>query len=411
MARATGLLAAALLSLATVQAHAEADWIRESVFRVLKGSSELKRQGDYDRALTMLRTTLDGDVDIGDGMRVRTRAPSPYEAALLNESLASTFNMAGDYENARKHWRIVVDKPIGLDSKGLNRAWYQLAVSNHLLGDHEGVVRVVAQWRERVPKPSPNAARMAAFAHRSLDNREAALEEAERHAALLREVGEPISSHMTTFIERLRRPKGEMSDLLTSELAGLVGPDTRGLLVRANDMMGRARQKQAADLLADAIAASDLPATDVAALREKLAWALVHRRDVAGAREQFKAITQRPGNLPDETLDKVWMHLAVASYRTAAYDEALAAANAWKARTGEPNALYFRLAAMSHWRLDDREAALEYGRRYIELERSEGREISARFRALLGDALAVELAHNAPIIRTLESTASTIDGP
>lgn len=175
-------------------------------------------------------------------------------------------------------------------------------------------------------------------------------------------------------------------------------------------MMGRARQKQAADLLADAIAASDLPATDVAALREKLAWALVHRRDVAGAREQFKAITQRPGNLPDETLDKVWMHLAVASYRTAAYDEALAAANAWKARTGEPNALYFQLAAMSHWRLDDREAALDYGRRYIELERSEGKEISARFRALLGDALAAELARNAPIIRTLGSAASTIDG-
>lgn len=124
MARATGLLAAALLCLATVQAHAEADWIRESVFRVLKRSSELKRQGDYDRALTMLRTTLDGNVDIGDGMRARTRAPSPYEAALLNESLESTFNMAGDYENAKKHWRIVVDKPIGLDSKGLNRAWY-----------------------------------------------------------------------------------------------------------------------------------------------------------------------------------------------------------------------------------------------------------------------------------------------
>ena len=101
MARATGLLAAALLSLATVQAHAEADWIRESVFRVLKRSSELKRQGDYDRALAMLRTTLDGDVDLGDGLRARTRAPSPYEAALLNESLASTFNMAGDYENAK----------------------------------------------------------------------------------------------------------------------------------------------------------------------------------------------------------------------------------------------------------------------------------------------------------------------
>ena len=194
MTKATGLLAAVLLSLATVQAHAE-DWIRESVFRVLKRSSELKRQGDYDRALAMLRTTLDGDVDIGDGMRARTRAPSPYEAALLNESLASTFNMAGDYENAKKHWRIVVDKPIGLDSKGLNRAWYQLAVSNHLLGDHEGVVRVVAQWRERVDKPSPNAARMAAFAHRSLDNREAALEEAERHAAQLRRSANP--SHRT----------------------------------------------------------------------------------------------------------------------------------------------------------------------------------------------------------------------
>ena len=399
MAKATGLLAAALLCLATVQAQAETDdWLRESVFRVLKRSSELKRDGDYDRALTMLRTALDGYVDVGDGLRARTGTLRPYEAALLTESLAATFNMIGDYENAKKHWRIVVDNPTGLDAEGLNRAWHQLTVSHHLLDDHAGVVRIVAQWREHVAKPSPNAAKMAAFAHRSLDNRETALEEAERHVALLREAGEPISSHMTRFIESLRRPKGEMTDLLTSELSGLVGPDTRQLLVRANDMLGRARRKQAADLLSNAIAASDLPATDVAALREKYAFALVYIRDTEGAREQYKAITQTPGNLPDEVLDKVWMRLAVANYRTAAYHEALSSADVWKARTGEPDAGYYWLAAMSHWQLGDEEAALDHGRRYIELERSEGKEISGSFKALFREALAAELAQ--PIRRT-----------
>ena len=400
MAKATALLAAALLCIGTsAPAQAETDdWLRESVFRVLKRSSELKREGDYDRALTMLRTALDGYVDVGDGLRARTSALRPYEAALLTESLAATFNLVGDYENARKHWRIVVDNPIGLDAEGLNRAWYQLTVSNHLLGDHAGVVRVVAQWREHVAKPSPNAAKMAAFAHRSLDNRETALAEAERHVALLREAGEPIPSRMTRFIESLRRPKGEMSDLLTSELSGLVSADTRSLVVRANDMIGRMRYKQAVDLLSDAIAAPDLPATDVAALREKLAFALSYRRDSEGAREQFKAITQTPGDLPDEVLDKVWMRLAAASYRTAAYHEALSSADAWKARTGKPDARYFRLAAMSHWQLGDQEAALAHGRRYIELERSEGKEISSSFRALFRKALAAELAE--PIRRT-----------
>ena len=309
MAKATALVAAALLCIGTsAPAQAETDdWLRESVFRVLKRSSELKRDGDYDRALAMLRTALDGYVDVGDGVRARAGALRPYEAALLTESLAATFNLVGDYENAKKHWRMVVDKPIGLDAEGLNRAWHQLTVSHHLLDDHAGVVRIVAQWREHVAKPSPNAAKMAAFAHRSLDNRETALEEAERHVALLREAGEPIPSRMTRFIESLRRPKGEMSDLLTSELSGLVSADTRQLLVRTNDMIGRMRYKQAVDLLADAIAASDLPATDVAALREKLAFALSYRRDTEGAREQFKAITQTPGDLPDEALDKVWM--------------------------------------------------------------------------------------------------------
>lgn len=381
-ARLTGLLCATLLCVGAVaQTQSENDWIRENVFRVLVDSSELKKRGDWQGALAMLRTTLDG-------------ALMPYESALVNESLANTFNVTGDYEKAGQHFRIVLDDPTGFDSVALNRLWYGLTTSTHQLGDHEGVVRVVAQWLEHVDEPSANAYKMLAFAHFELGNRTAALEAGERYAAQLREAGEPVPSSTATFLRVLRRPEGEMSDILTSEISGLVSPDTLRLLVRANDMIDRQRHKQAAVLLSNAIAAADLAATDVAALREKLAWALALGRDMEGAREQLRAITQTPGQLPDEMLDQIWIRHAAASYRTQEYAAALESARTWKQRAGAPNAPYFRLAAMSHWRLDDREAALDHGRRYIELAHSEGEEISGSFKALLGDALAAELAHN-----------------
>ena len=201
MMKTTLLLAVTLLSLgAFAQTQAEADWARESVFRVLVDSSELNRQGDYDGALAMLTTTLDEDLN-------------PYESALVNEALASTFIMTKDYQSARKHYRVVVDNPIGLDSPALNRVWYQMATSIHQLGDYEGVVQHIRRWLKKVDEPSPDAYKMLAFAHLELGNRAAALEEAERYAALLREAGKPIPASTVAFLKHLRRPEGETPDI------------------------------------------------------------------------------------------------------------------------------------------------------------------------------------------------------
>ena len=379
MTKTALLLTVTLLSLgAFAQTQTEADWVRESVFRVLVDSSELKRQGNYDGALAMLSPTLDEDL-------------SPYESALVNEALANTFNMTEDYQSAREHYRVVVDNPVGLDSSALNRVWYRMATSIHQLGDYEGVVQHVGRWLERVDEPSLDAYKILAFAHFELGNRAAALEGAEQYATLLREAGQPIPASTAAFLEHLRRPEGETSDILTSELSDLASPETLQLLVRANDMIGRQRYKDAANLLSGAIAAGDATATEIALLREKLAWALASRKDMDSAREQLKAITESPARLPDNMLDMVWMRLAAASYRVGAFEEAIDSANTWRARTGKADAQYFRLVAMSHWQLNDREVALKHGKRYIELAHSKGEEIPASFKALLGDALAEEL--------------------
>lgn len=201
MMKTTLLLAVTLLSLgAFAQTQAEADWARESIFRVLVDSSELNRQGNYDDALVMLGTTLDEDL-------------SPYESALVNEALANTFIMTKDYQGARKHYRVVVDNPVGLDTPALNRVWHQMAISIHQLGDYEGVVQHIRRWFEKVDDPSPDAYKMLAIAHLELGNRAAALEEAEQYAALLREAGKPIPASTAALLKHLRRPEGETSDI------------------------------------------------------------------------------------------------------------------------------------------------------------------------------------------------------
>lgn len=378
MARPTWLLAALLCLGASAQTQTAADAIRVNVFQVLAESSNLTRQGDYDGALALLRSAFDG-------------ALTPSESVLVNKSLADTFMMAGDYDSATKHYRIVVDDPTGLDSAALNRVWYNMTGLHMKFGDYEGVVQVVAQWLERVDEAGPDAYKMLSFAHFQLGNRAAALEAGERYAALLREAGELVPSSFQTFLESLKRPEGEVSDISTSELSELAGPDTLRLLRRANDMMGIRNYKGAAVLLSNAIAAADATATEVAVLREKLAWALANRKDMEGAIEQLKAITQAPGRLPDEMLDKIWMRLASASYRAGAFEEALESTKTWRARTGKPDSDYYRLAAMSYWQLDDRESAVDHGRRYIELAYDEGVQISEPFKALFGDVLAEEL--------------------
>ena len=362
------------------QTPEQADAIRAGVYQVHLDSNALFLQGDYDGAAALLRDAL-------------AAAPTRAEASLLNEHLASALMMAGDYETAQKHYRAVVQDPVGLDAERLDHVWGLLATVTQKMGDLEDVIRIVAQWQEHVDEPSAKAYKTLAVAHYELGNRTAALVEGERYAAMLREAGEPVPSNFARLLAYLRRPEGETSDFLTSELSDLASSETLALLVRANDMMAIQRYADAAELLSNALreSAANLDATDAALLREKLAWALAHGQDMDGAIEHFNAITQAPGDLPGEMLDKIWMRLAAANYKTGAYEAALRSAETWRARAGEPNALYFRLTAMCHSHLGDADAALTQGRRYIELARREGEEIPASFKALFGDALREEL--------------------
>ena len=366
---------------ALAETQTEPSGIRQSVFQVVVDSMDLQRQGNHDEALAMLRGTLD-------------EALTPPELALVNESLGNTFYAAQDYEGAKKYYHLIVDDPINLDTVELNRTWYRLAATTYSLNDYEGVVRVVAQWRERMHEPLSDAYKLLAFSHLQLGNRAATVEAGERYVALLRKAGKSIPTSFTKLLEHARRPEGEASDFLTTELSGLASPAMLQLLVRANGMIENRRYEDATIQLADAIKAEDPTATEIALLREKLAWALAYQKDMEGAREQYRAITQAPADLPGKMLDKSWMRLASVNYKMGAYEETLESIETWKNRVGEPNIFYYRLVAMSQWQLGRRELAVGYGKRYIELVHEEGREIHASFKELLGDALSEELKRN-----------------
>ena len=359
-----------------------------SVLGTISAGNELAATGDLDGALALLRDALD------------ETSLTAVEFALLSGSLANMHQRANDPASARRHYRAALEKSADLDATHQNQLWRGLATTASQQGDHQDVVVIVGQWREQMAEPSPDAHRLLAYAHFQLGERNLAVAEGERYAALLRKAGETIPASFARFLEHVRRPKGETSDLLTSELSGLAGPNTLALLVRANEMIEGQRYDAAVTLLSDAIGAvggtgatgkSGATETEIALLREKLAWALGYQKEMERARDQFQAVTEAPGDLPKEMLDKVWMRLAAANYSAHAYDETLRTADVWKARLGEPTAYYFLLTSMAHWHLESRDLAMTQGRRYIELARQNGEELRPSFRALFKDALSKEL--------------------
>ena len=352
--------------------------IDASLFRVLVESSDLKREGDYDGALAMLEA-----LDLA--------SLSVAERALVRESLGNAYSLSGDFERATEHFRMVAEEPADTTVEYQNRIWYRLATASLQLDDYEEVLRVVQTWRDRVDPSAPNAHKILAFAHMKRGNRAAALAEAESYVATLRAAEVPIPSSFTRFLARARRPEGEMSDLYTTELTGLASPDVLRVLRRANEMIELWRFDKAAALLSETLETHEGTATDAALLREKLAWALTHQDDMAGAKEQFRKITVAPGALPSHMLDQIWMRLASTSYKAGAYEDALDSAENWQDRLAKPPALYFRIVAMAHLQLGNRASAIRYGHRYAEAARLAGEEIDPSFRALFGDVLGAEI--------------------
>ena len=361
------------------QMPADAGSVRAGVFRVLVESDNLNKEGDHDSALALLE-----ELDLSGS--------SPAELAFVRKNLANTYQMAGDHERARAHYQLVLDEPANFTVEQLNQVWYRLATASYQLGDYEDVLRVVQAWRDRVDQPTPDAHKILAFAHLKLGNQSAVLTEGQRYIDALREAGEAIPSSFRRFLEQARRPPGETSDLHTTDLEELASRKVLEVLIRANEMIDLRRFAKTAALLTETIETHKYTVTEVALLREKLAWALAHQGDMEGAREQFREITVSPGELPSHMLDKIWMRLASASYKAEAYEDALESAEVWKTRIGEPPALYFRIVAMAHWQLDNRESAVSFGKRYVDEARRTGEEIATSFRDLFDDALGDELA-------------------
>ena len=352
----------------------DADTVRASTYQVVVESNKLLQQGDYDGAAALLE-----GLDLSDS--------SPAELLLVRETLANTYQMNQNYERAIASYRLILDEPENLTLEELNRFSYRLVAASYQIDDYEGVLGSVEAWEDRVESLPPDAYKILAFAQSKLGNRAATLAAGERHVAALRVAGDPVPESFLRFLEIAQRPTGETSDLYTTELENLAGPETVDVLEQANDLIGRQRFADATALLSEAIETHGGTVTETALLREKLAWALGHRRDMAGAKEQFRKITAAPGELPSAMLDQVWMRLASASYRAGDYEEALESTEVWKSRIGNPPVIYFQMMAMTHWQLDNGEYAMSYGKRYVEEARRAGEEISPSFKALFRDVL------------------------
>ena len=367
-------LSLAFLLALHAQGQVDADAVRTSVFRVVAESNKLLQQGDYDGAAALLE-----GLDLSDS--------SPAELLLVRETLANTYQMSQNYERAIASYRLILDEPESLTLEELNRFSYRLVAASYQIDDYEGVLGAVEAWEDRVESLPPDAYKILAFAQSKLGNRAAALAAGERHVAALRVAGDAVPESFLGFLEIAQRPTGETSDLHTTELEDLASPEIVDVLEQANDLIGRQRFADATSLLSEAIETHGGTVTETALLREKLAWALGHQRDMAGAKEQFRKITAAPGQLPSDMLDQIWMRLASASYRAGAYEEALESTEVWKSRIGNPPVIYFQMMAMTHWQLDNGEYAMSYGKRYVEEAHRAGEEISPSFKALFRDVL------------------------
>ena len=368
------LVGLALFLALHAQGQVDADAVRASTYQVVVESNKLLQQGDYDGAAALLEA-----LDLSDS--------SPAELFLVRETLANTYQMNQNYERAIANYRLILDDPANLTLEDMSRLSYRLATASYQIGDYEGVLEVVEAWKESVENLPPDAYKILALAQSKLGNRAAALAAGERYVAALRVAGDPVPESFLRFLEIAQRPTGETSDLYTTELEDLASPEIVDVLEQANDLIGRQRFVDATALLSEAIETHGGTVTETALLREKLAWALGHRRDMAGAKEQFRKITAAPGELPSPMLDQVWMRLASASYRAGDYEEALESTEVWKNRIGNPPVIYFRMMAMTHWQLDNGEYAMSYGKRYVEEARRAGEEISPSFKALFRDVL------------------------
>lgn len=364
----------ALFLAVQAQGQVDADAVRASVYQVVVESNKLLQQGDYEGASSLLES-----LDLSDS--------SPAELLLVRETLANTYQMNQNYERAIAYYRLILDEPESLTLEELNRFSYRLVAASYQVDDYEGVLRVVEAWEDSVESLPPDAYKILAFAQSKLGNRAAALAAGERYVAALRVAGDAVSESFLGFMEIAQRPTGETSDLHTTELEDLASPEIVDVLEQANDLIGRQRFADATVLLSEAIETHGGTVTETALLREKLAWALGHRRDMAGAKEQFRKITAAPGKLPSDMLDQIWMRLASASYKAGAYDEALESTEVWKNRIGNTPVIYYRMMAMTHWQLDNSESAKSFGKRYVEEARQASEEISPSFKALFRDVL------------------------
>ena len=346
---------------------ADAGFLREATFAVLADASERQRQGDHDAALVLLLDAL-ASTDLND-----------TELALLNRSVAASYVATRRYDEASETYRKVVKAPAGLTPQQLDDAWSKLATLTYKQGAFAQVIEVVAAWQRRVGTVPPASHRLLAFAHWELGNRTAAIAEGERYASALRESGEVVPEQFANFLRHVRRPEGSTSDIDATNLPAGTAAPVKKALAEADRLYGRASYERGISMLRQTLATPDLGATDVALVREKLAWGYAWQGDFTSVEQELRTLVEQPGQLPKEALDQAWRRLAAAQYKRGAYEDATRSIETWRQRLEHETPLYYRLLAMANWQLGNEQTGNEYGRRYRQLARAAGEAETASF--------------------------------
>ena len=346
-------------SIAVRVAAADSDFVRQATIAVLADASERQRQGDHDAALVLLLEAL-ASTELND-----------RELALLNRSVAASYVATRRYDEASETYRKMVEAPAGLTPQQLDDAWSKLATLTYKQGAFAQVIEVVAAW-QRVGTAPPASHRLLAFAHWELGNRTAAVAEGERYASALRESGEVVPEQFANFLRHVRRPEGSTSDIDATNLPAGTAAPVKKALAEADRLYGRASYERGIATLRQTLATPDLGATDVALVREKLAWGYAWQGDFTSAEQELRTLVEQPGQLPKGALDQAWSRLAAAQYKRGAYEDAVRSIETWRQRLGRETPLYYRLLAMANWQLGNDQTGNEYGRRYRQLAHAAG---------------------------------------
>lgn len=170
----------------------------------------------------------------------------------------------------------------------------------------------------------------------------------------------------------------------TTRLDDPMHPKLVDAITRVQTLNEQREYAASINVLKEVLEQADATTTDVAITRDLLAGAYERNGDLEAARQSLVAVTEEPGSVPKESVDRIWLKRASLSYRVGDYRDAIASVEAWRERVTEPSAISYQILALSYLGDGQRNEALRYARKSAEMSEKAGNIPPASIRQLLG---------------------------